>query len=200
MNEDPAALLALYPAPGERALKKQLDALDRHCLRFIALSPFVVLATGSRDGRMDASPRGGAAGFVKAIDECTLLIPDASGNNRLDSLRNIAASAHVGLLFMLPGVEETLRVNGAARLSREPLHLRHFADQKKPPQLAIVVSVHEAYLHCAKAFMRSGLWDAGRQVPRSALPSLGQMINDQTGSDAAAESQARMSARYAADL
>ncbi len=200
MKEDPAALLALYPAPGERAVKKQLDALDRHCLRFIALSPFVVLATGSREGRMDASPRGGAAGFVKALDAHTLLIPDASGNNRLDSLRNIADNAHVGLLFMLPGVEETLRVNGAARLSREPLHLEQFIDEKKPPRLVIQVSVHEAYLHCAKAFMRSRLWEADRQVPRSELPSMGQMINDQTGSDAPAESQAQMRARYAADL
>jgi len=200
MHEDPASLLALYPAPGERAVKKQLDALDRHCLRFIALSPFVVLATGSRDGRMDASPRGGTAGFVRAIDTRTLLIPDAAGNNRLDSLRNIADNAHVGLLFMLPGVEETLRVNGAARLSRAPLHLQHFADEKKPPRLVIEVSVHEAYLHCAKAFMRSRLWQAERHVPRSELPSMGQMINDQTGIDAPAESQAQMRARYAADL
>ncbi len=200
MNEDSAELLALYPAPGERAVKKQLDALDRHCLRFIALSPFVVIASGSRDGRMDASPRGGAAGFVKATGPRTLLIPDASGNNRLDSLRNIADNAHIGLLFMVPGVEETLRVNGAARLSREPLHLQHFASETKPPRLVIEVAVQEAYLHCAKAFMRSRLWEPERQVDRTVLPSMGQMINDQTGNDAAAEGQAQMRARYAADL
>ncbi|MEO7851230.1 MAG: pyridoxamine 5'-phosphate oxidase family protein [Rubrivivax sp.] len=200
MNEDPAALLATYPEPGARALKKQLGSLDPHCLRFIALSPFVVLATGNRAGQMDASPRGGVAGFVKAADERTLLIPDASGNNRLDSLRNIIDSAHIGLLFMVPGVEETLRVNGAARLSRSPSQLQHFADEKKPPRLVIEVTVHEAYLHCAKAFMRSRLWEADKQVLRSALPSMGQMISDQTGSDAPAESQAQMRARYAADL
>src|SRR5262245_23567692 len=111
------ALRALYSLPGERAVRKQLSALDVHCARFIELSPFFVLATAGADGRLDASPRGGAPGFVKAVDERTLLIPDSPGNNRLDSFTNILESNQVGLLFMIPGIDETLRINGTVVLS-----------------------------------------------------------------------------------
>ena len=200
MIQDQQALRALYPEPTARALKKQLGALDVHCASFIALSPFVVLATGNGAGQLDASPRGGAPGFVKLLDAHTLLIPDAPGNNRLDSLGNITETGHIGLLFMVPGVDETLRVNGHARLSQDARHLQPFAGDKRAPRLVIEVQVQEAYLHCAKAFMRSGLWDDSARVQRSALPTMGQMINDQTGGDAPAETQAQMRARYAADL
>jgi PPOX class probable FMN-dependent enzyme len=200
MIQDQQALRALYPEPTARALKKQLGALDVHCARFIALSPFVVLATGNGAGQLDASPRGGAPGFVKLLDAHTLLIPDAPGNNRLDSLRNIVETGRIGLLFMLPGVDETVRVNGSARLTQQAGRMQLFAGEKRAPRLIIEVQVREAYLHCAKAMMRSKLWHDSARVSRSVLPSLAQMINDQTGSDAPAESQARMLERYAADL
>jgi len=201
MNIDTVAeLRTLYAAPKERALKKQLAALDPHCRSFIALSPFITVASCSADGAMDSSPRGGAPGFVKAIDEHTLLIPDAPGNNRLDTLENIVATGKVGLLFLIPSVDETLRINGAARLSRLDAHLAVFADEKHRPKLVIAVDVAEAYLHCAKALMRSRLWSASAQVPRSALPTMGQMINSQTGASAPAETHEEMLARYAADL
>jgi PPOX class probable FMN-dependent enzyme len=194
------ALNALYAQPGPRALAKQLDALDAHCARFVALSPFVVLATGSALGQLDASPRGGEPGFVRLHDARTLLIPDAPGNNRLDSLRNIVDTGRIGLLFMLPGVDETLRVNGTARLTQDAQRMQLFAGDKRPPRLIIEVHVQEAYLHCAKALMRSKLWRDSARVRRSVLPSLAQMIHDQTGDPAPPESQAQMLERYAADL
>jgi uncharacterized protein len=197
--DDLQSLRALYPAPGERALRKQLDALDEHCLAFIALSPFVVLSTADARGRQDASPRGGAPGFVRAASR-QLLIPDAPGNHRLDSLSNIVETGRIGLLFLVPGVDETLRINGRARLRDDVECLQSFADDKRTPRLVIEVEVEEAYLHCAKALMRSKLWFDGARVQRSVLPTIGQMIADQMGVAAPAETQAQMLARYAADL
>lgn len=193
-------LRALYLAPRERALKKQLCVLDAHCRRFIELSPFFIVASGGGIRSLDASPRGGAPGFVKCRDEHTLLVPDAPGNNRLDTLENIIATGHVGMIFMIPGVDETLRVNGAAHLSCSDEHIQVFSGEQRCPKLVIEVRVAEAYLHCAKAFMRSRLWQASSQVSRSLLPTMGQMIKDQTLSDAPSESQEEMLARYAADL
>jgi PPOX class probable FMN-dependent enzyme len=201
MNIDSVEQLrALYPAPKERSVKKQLAALDAHCKRFIQLSPFVVLASSSTSSAMDASPRGGTPGFVKVLDERTLLIPDAPGNNRLDTLENIIGTGKIGLFFMIPGVDETLRINGTARLSCHAEHLAHFDAEKRRPKLAIQVSVAEAYLHCAKALMRSSLWQASSQVDRSSLPTMGQMLNSQTGIQAPAETQEEMVARYATEL
>ena len=193
-------LRSLYPAPTERAVKKQIAALDVHCRRFIELSPFVVLASSSKAGAMDASPRGGAPGFVKTPDAHTLLIPDAPGNNRLDTLENIVGTGKLGLFFMIPGIDETLRVNGTARLSSSAEHLDRFSGDKRVPKLVIEVAVAEAYLHCAKALMRSNLWKVSSQVERSALPTMGQMINSQTGIETPAETQDEMRKRYAADL
>jgi len=190
-------LRALYPAPQERSLKKQLGALDAHCLRFIALSPFVVIASSGDANALDASPRGGAPGFVRALDAHTLLIPDAPGNNRLDTLENIVATGRVGLLFLIPGVDETLRINGRARLSTAPETLARLADERRTPRLAIEVAVEAAYLHCAKALMRSALWNASTQVERSMLPTMGEMLRDQTGMAGPAETQEAMLARYA---
>lgn len=195
------SLRGLYAEPTERARRKQLSRLDAHCLRFIGLSPFVVLASGSAQGQYDASPRGGDPGFVKAPDAHTLLIPDASGNNRLDTLQNIIATGRVGLLFLIPGVDETLRVNGRARLDSSAGLMARFAGERHPPKIVIEVRVEDAYLHCAKAFMRSKLWGPENRVERSALPTMGQMIGDQTGVPAAAvETQEQMVARYRAEI
>ena len=193
-------LRALYNLPGERALRKQLPKLDVHARRFIELAPFCVLATCGADGRMDASPRGGASGFVKVAPDGDLLIPDSPGNNRLDSLQNILATGQAGLLFMIPGFEETLRVNGSARLTRADDALALCRDERRLPKLAIRIAVTEAYLHCAKAFMRSRLWDPAALTDRCALPTMGEMIRDQSGMEVPAETQEEMRRRYAADL
>ena len=194
------ALRALYPAPKERAVRKQLDHLDVHCRRFIGLSPFVVLASSSADLALDASPRGGVPGFVKALDAHTLLIPDAPGNHRLDTLENIVATGRLGMLFMIPGVDETLRVNGAAQISTDPALIEQVTDEHRRPTVVIRVRVEQAYLHCAKAFMRSRLWSQQAQVQRSVLPTMGRMISEQTGLAGADETQEQMLARYQADL
>ena len=198
--ENVDALRALYPPAKDRAVNKQLAHLDRHCRQFIALAPFVVLSSSSAAWTMDASPRGGAPGFVKTLDEHTLLIPDAPGNNRLDTLENIIATRQLGLLFLIPGVDETLRVNGTAVLSCDADTLEHFADERRRPKLVIKVAVKEAYLHCAKALMRSDLWNAERHVDRAALPTMGQMLKDQIGGAAPAESHEEMMRRFAEDL
>ncbi len=194
------ALRGLYAQPTERPLKKQLRALDRHCERFISLSPFVVLATAGHGGPLDSSPRGGDPGFVKVLDPHTLLIPDAPGNNRLDSLENISASGQIGLLFLIPGVDETLRVNGTAVLSLDEADRLLCVDARRQPKLVIRVTVRDAYLHCAKALMRSRLWSADAQVDRSVLPSTGEMLKDHTGIHSAPETQADMVRRYTPDL
>jgi uncharacterized protein len=200
MIDSKEKLRAAYPPARERSVKKQLARLDRHCLRFISLSPFVVLSSGTLDGGFDASPRGGEPGFVRAADDKTLLIPDAPGNNRLDTLENIIASGRLALLFLVPGVDETLRVNGRARLLDDPELLKSFANEKRTPRLAIEVRVEDAYLHCAKALMRSALWDPGSRIDRSTLPSMGEMMHEQIGIDTPAETQAQMIERYKADL
>jgi PPOX class probable FMN-dependent enzyme len=193
-------LHALYAEPGERARKKQLGALDRHARRFIELAPFVVLASRAAGGAVDASPRGGAPGFVKTPDAHTLLLPDAPGNNRLDSLRNIVDTGHVGLLFLIPGFDETLRVNGSAVLSLDADDIGLCTTEKRAPKVVLRVAVAEVYLHCAKAFMRSRLWSPESQVPRSTMPTLGQMIGEQTGIATAPETQEEMVRRYTPDL
>ena len=197
---DLAQLRALYAAPKERAVKKQLSSLDVHCQRFIALSPFVVVASNAVAGDLDASPRGGAPGFIQCVDANTLLLPDAPGNNRLDSLENIVATGRVGLLFMVPGVDETLRVNGRAVLSTDPADIARCTDERRAPVLVVRVTVEVAYLHCAKALMRSSLWSPQAQVARSALPSAGQMLIDQTGVPTPLETPEEMRKRYEPDL
>lgn len=194
------ALRTLYAPPGELPVRKQIPHLDRHCRRFIELSPFCVLATASASGAMDASPRGGAPGFVKAPDEKTLLIGDAPGNNRLDSLQNIVATGRAGLLFLIPGFDETLRVNGSASLSSDPADIAACPGERRPPKLVIRIAVEEAYLHCAKAFMRSKLWQPHAQVSRDTLPTIGRMIAEQTGITVPNETREEMDRRYAADL
>lgn len=192
-----AQLRGLYAAPGERAVRKQMDHLDPHAARFIALSPFCVVASGGVNGALlDASPRGGAPGFVKPAGERTLLLPDSGGNNRLDTLENLLVDPRVAMLFLIPNVDETLRVNGRARLRDEAEFLDRFAEERQRPKLVIEVQVEEVYLHCAKAFMRSQLWQPGAWPERSALPSMNQMIHDQVGAGAPTETQEQMLARY----
>ena len=178
-------LRALYDPVIPRAVLKQLDRLDAHGIRFIALSPFCVVSSAGTDGALlDASPRGGARGFAKITDARTILLPDSGGNNRLDTLENLLRDPRIGLLFMIPGVDETLRINGVARLRDEPEFADRFAQERQRPKLVIEVQVAEAYLHCAKAFMRSGLWQPDSWTPRSELPSMNQMLRDQIGQPA----------------
>jgi len=170
----------LYGRAEGLAVRKCIPFIDRHARAFIALSPFLTLATQSPEGRADVSPRGDPPGFVKVLDKRRLLIPDRSGNNRLDSLTNILANSSVGLLFMIPGFEDTLRINGRARLTRDPALLAGMEMQGKAPKCGIEVTVDELFFHCAKAFKRSRLWAADAQVPRATLPGLGRMILEQT--------------------
>ena len=168
-----------FDAARERSVLKELSQLDTHAVRFIALSPFVMIASGGIGSAMDASPRGGDAGFVKVVDAHTLLIPDSPGNNRLDTLANILHTPQLGLLFLVPGVDETLRVNGSAVLSVDEADRACCTDARRVPKLVIRVTVAAAYLHCAKALMRSDLWNPARHVDRAALPSMGEMMRDQ---------------------
>ena len=197
--DSPSALRRIYPPAKGRSVAKQIDHLDVHCKRFIALSPFVVLASASGVGDLDSSPRGGAPGFVHVVDERTLLIPDSPGNNRLDTFSNLAETRRIGLLFLIPGVDETLRVNGRTRLAIDPASLLPFAADARV-RVAIEVNVVDAYLHCAKAVMRSKLWHPETWVDREALPTMGEMLADQTGTPSNPETQEQMHARYACDL
>jgi PPOX class probable FMN-dependent enzyme len=198
------ALRQIYGPASERSLKKEMPSLDSHAIRFIELSPFVVLASSDEDGHMDASPRGGDAGFVKVLDAQTLMVPDSPGNNRLDTLENIVSTGRLGLLFMVPGFDETLRINGQAVLSTDPADLALCVDARRTPKLVIRVTVASVYLHCAKAFMRSQLWDASRHPERSKLPTMGEMLRDQIqvfkGETIEIESQAEMLQRYQQSL
>ena len=199
-----AALRELYGPARERSLKKEIPSLEAHAVQFIGLSPFVVLASSSADGLMDASPRGGEPGFVKVLDAQTILVPDAPGNNRLDTLENIVTTGRVGSLFMVPGFDETLRVNGRAVLSTDPADLALCADARRTPALVIRVTVESVYLHCGKALMRSQLWDASRHAERAQMPSMGEMLRDQIrafkGEEIEAETQAQMLERYRQSL
>ncbi|HWA17791.1 MAG TPA: pyridoxamine 5'-phosphate oxidase family protein [Devosia sp.] len=167
------------PVHALAALKSQ-DRLDRHAQAFIRRAPFLCIGTQDRDGRADVSPRGDPTGFVRILDDRTLAIPDRPGNNRLDSLVNILANPSVGLLFIIPGFDDTLRVNGTARLVTDPALLRTMSVNDRVPKLAIVVTVREAFLHCAKAFRRSHLWDPAHHQDRSTMPSLMHILLDET--------------------
>ena len=166
--------------PIELAVRKAIPHLDRHCRAFIARSPFVSIGTAARNGRADVSPRGDAPGFVQVLDDNTLFIPDRPGNNRMDTMLNIIENPNVGLLFMVPGFEDLLRVNGRAQIIYDDDLLAHAVVKGKTPKVGIRVQVDEAYLHCAKAVKRSRLWDEASRQDRSELPSLGKMILEQT--------------------
>ena len=174
---------ALYGAPVEAVVSKVIDHLDSHCRDFIGLAPFVLVATADADGNCDVSPKGGAPGFAAVLDERRLAIPDAPGNRLVYSLRNVVASGRVGLLFLIPGLEETLRVNGRAWLTRDPAVLERVGGDAKPPKVAIGVEVEEAFLHCAKAFKRSALWRPDEWPARDGLARPAQIWRDHMALD-----------------
>jgi PPOX class probable FMN-dependent enzyme len=174
-----AELRDLIGQPVELSLRKQLAYLDRHCRAFIALSPFVLVGSVDHTGRIDVTPRGDAPGFVMVLDEKTLVIPERPGNRRLDTLTNVLKTARVGLLFMIPGVEETLRINGSASIVRDAAILDRAVVRDKRPLVAIAVEVEECFMHCAKALKRSNLWEPAGWPERGALPSLAEMLMDQ---------------------
>jgi len=173
------ALRAAYPRASEAVYQKELRFLDPHCRSFIALSPFLCIGTSRPDGLADVSPRGGEPGFVHVLDDRHLAMPDRPGNNRLDTLGNLVHAPAVGLLFFIPGIDEMLRVNGVARVVTTPELMARFVVDGKQPRSVLMVEVREAYLHCTKALKRSELWNPEKLVPRSALPSFGQMLKDQ---------------------
>jgi PPOX class probable FMN-dependent enzyme len=186
-------LREVYAPAIERARKKTLRQLDAHCRRFIALSPFVCMGTVGSGGA-DVTPRGDEPGFVHVLDATTLAMPDWPGNNRLDSLENLLEDPRVGLLFLIPGFAETLRVNGRAEISVDEALLGRW---EKRPRSALVIRVEEAFLHCGKAMIRSRLWDPAARVERGALPSYGQMLKDQIEiADTAAEIEASVEEAY----
>jgi uncharacterized protein len=173
-------LRALYPPVNERSRLKQIDHLDEHCRAFIAASPFFVIGTCGPAG-VDCSPRGDPVGSVLMADEKTLLIPDRRGNNRLDCLCNLLKNPAVGLLFLVPGVNETLRVNGRARITTDPALLARLAMDGRPPVTVIEVTVDEAFVQCGRALMRSDLWNPDARVDRASVPSMGTMLAAHTG-------------------
>jgi PPOX class probable FMN-dependent enzyme len=174
-------LRAVYktPKPTDGSIRKELKALDGHCRSFIGKSPFVLIGSSDGAGNADVTPKGDRAGFAVVLDEKTIAIPDRPGNNRLDTLENILLNPSVGLLFLIPGMNETLRVNGDARITIDAALRQRLAVDGKEPQSVVVVTVKAAYMHCAKAFMRSDLWKPETWYDHSTLPTLGQILRDQ---------------------
>lgn len=169
----------LLGEPTPTTTAKSLPSLDPHSRAFLALSPFVLVGTSGTDGTCDVSPRGDAPGFTRVLDDATIALPERPGNRRLDSLANVLGNPHVGLLFLVPGVSETLRVNGRASIVRDPDLLASFAVRGKEPRVALAVEVEEVFLHCQKAFRRSSLWSPGTWPDPGALPTMGRMLVDQ---------------------
>ncbi|UTW00995.1 pyridoxamine 5'-phosphate oxidase family protein [Marinomonas rhizomae] len=198
--ESEEQLRELYGYPKGRAKDKQLTSLERHSSNFLAHSPFVTISTYARSGSVDCSPRGGNPGFVKIINDNCIILPDGKGNNRLDSLVNIIETGQIGCLFLIPGVDETLRINGLARISTSPEYLSLFSDDRNPPKTCIEITIKEVFLHCAKALMRSELWSLKTQIDRVDFPTMGTMINDQLSIKDDPEAQEDMIARYKRDL
>lgn len=177
---DEQSLRSLFPPTHDLAIQKCQNSLSEHAQAFIKRSPFICIGTQNEDGKADVSPRGDPIGFVKILDEQTLAIPDRPGNNRLDTLVNITTNPNIGLLFIIPGFDDTLRVNGKASLTTDPEILESMSVNNRIPKLAIVITVDEVYIHCAKAFRRSHLWDPQHIQDRSEMPSLIKIILDQT--------------------
>jgi uncharacterized protein len=176
-----AALVASYAAPSKPAALKDIGRIDVHMGRFIGLSPLCLVATADASGKQDVTPRGDPPGSFKVLDEHTIALADRPGNRRLDTLKNLLENPEIALIFLIPGITETVRVAGTARLSVDPGLLASMAVQGKEPKCAIVISVRQAYLHCAKALLRSRLWQPDYVQSRSALPSIIDMLGDQIG-------------------
>ena len=175
---DLESLREIYPEPHGRAVEKQLPSLDAWCRKFISQSPFLVLGTEG-----DVSPKGDAPGFVQVIDDNTILLPDRKGNNRLDSMQNLLKNPAVGLIFLIPGITETLRINGSAEITSDPALLEPLAVRGRVPKTGLLIHVEEAFLHCAKALVRSDLWNPEKYVGREIIPSGGRMMAEQAGTD-----------------
>ncbi|HTQ35047.1 MAG TPA: pyridoxamine 5'-phosphate oxidase family protein [Stellaceae bacterium] len=190
--EDIGEIREIYGHPMERTVKKQLPRLEKHSRAFIAMSPFLVMATCDAEGRCDASPKGDAPGFVHVLDDETLLIPDRLGNNRVDSIGNILQHPRIGLIFFVPGVRETLRVNGRAQITVDPALLGPTEVNGKLPRSGILVTADEVYFHCGKALIRSDLWNPEKHVGRKGFPSLGVVIAEQIGQQVDAKEAERM--------
>lgn len=190
-----------YKAVHDAAVRKELGALDHHCRRFIENSPFVLIGSSDGNGNADVTPKGDRPGFVAILDDVTIAIPDRPGNNRLDTWENIVANPAVGLLFLIPGMNETLRINGSARITvDESLRARLAVDGKLPVTVA-VISVKAAYMHCAKAFMRSELWKPESWRDRASMPTLGQILNDQLAlADSAERTDAWLADAYSKSM
>ncbi len=175
------------PEPTAGSIRKELKKLDGHCRAFIARSPFVLIGSSDGKGNADVTPKGDRPGFAAILDDSTIAIPDRPGNNRLDTLENIVANPAVGLLFLIPGMNETLRVNGEARITIDAALRERLSVDGKPPLSVVVVAVHAAYMHCAKAFMRSQLWQKESWPDRASMPTLGEILRDQLALDQSAE-------------
>ncbi|MBY0321755.1 MAG: pyridoxamine 5'-phosphate oxidase family protein [Reyranella sp.] len=176
-----AALVGSYAAVSKGAALKDIGRIDVHMGRFIGLSPLCLVATADASGKQDVTPRGDPPGSFKVLDEHTIALADRPGNNRLDTLKNLLENPEVALIFLIPGIAETVRVAGTARLSVDPELLASLAVQGKEPRCAIVVSVRQAYLHCAKALLRSKLWHPDYVQPKGSFPSISRMVGDQIG-------------------
>jgi uncharacterized protein len=192
-----ADLRALLGEPSDLVKSKIADRLNDLTRRFIERSPFLCLATSAADGSCDVSPKGDPAGFVRILDEKTLLLPDRPGNRLVDSLRNVLQNPHVALLFVIPGVTDTFRVNGRAEIVTDPELLESCAVEGKVPKLALRIEIDEAYGHCSKAFLRSNLWDPGGYVDRDELPSAGEVIGSLNPEVEPATYDAERAERYA---
>lgn len=193
-------LRELYGWPRGRAKIKVLQSLEKHAINFIEQSPFFVMSTYDSNGRTDASPRGGKPGFVKILDDNTLLVPDSKGNNRVDSLINIVETGNIGCLFLIPGIDETLRINGTAFITNDQKYIDLFPEEKNIPKSCIKIEISEVFLHCAKALMRSKLWKDTNRVNRDDFPTMGRMLNEQLGTNNPEETQEEMVERYKPDL
>ena len=190
---DEQSLRGLFEPTHSLAVLKCQETLGEHAREFIRRSPFLCIGTQNLEGKADVSPRGDPCGFVQVFDERTLAIPDRPGNNRLDTLSNIIANPNVGLLFIVPGFDDTLRVNGRATLTRDPELLKRMSIAERTPRLAIVIRVTEVFMHCAKAFRRSHLWDPAHFQRRAEMPSLIKIILDETtGAPASKDEMQRM--------
>jgi uncharacterized protein len=172
-----------YKQPSESVKRKVIDLIDEHAASFIALSPFCCIATANAEGDMDVSPRGDVPGFVRVLDEHRLFLPDRPGNNRLDTFQNLLENPHIGMVFLVPGFFDVLRVNGTAFVAAPQDLLEASAVEGKVPKAGLVIHAEEVFLHCGRAIKRGRLWDPEVQVDRSALPRIGEMIRDQIGAD-----------------
>ena len=177
--EDTAKLIEIIGEPKPDVATKEMPALDSHCRHFISLCPFLCISTADASGNQDVSPRGDPPGFVRVLDDRTILIPDRKGNRRVDTMRNILENPNVGLLLMLPGVEEVVRINGEATLTKDKTLLADSAVNGSIPALGVIVKIDDVFFHCAKAVIRSKLWAPETPIQRSEFPTYGEIVRDQ---------------------